>query len=154
MLFSKVMPSGFSKKHYLPMPVNFCFHRQLFIAAVFLTPFAAHAEDCLKDDLSHICADMRAQAVFEQADYQLNITYQQLIKKMSQPQEEYLDYPALKTKFMAAQRQWVIFRDKECDAWYVINQAGAQRNSDQMACLVQRTKDRTAQLMEWSSGLP
>jgi len=136
------------------MPVNFCFRRLLFIAAVFLTPFAAHAEDCPKDDLSPMCEDMRAQAVFDQADHQLNVAYQQLIKKMSRPQEEYLDYPALKTRFMEAQRQWVRFRDKECDAWYVINQAGAQRYSDQMACVVQRTKDRTAQLTEWSSALP
>ncbi|NMC24446.1 MAG: DUF1311 domain-containing protein, partial [Serratia sp.] len=96
----------------------------------------------------------RAQAVFEQTDHQLNVSYQQLIKKMSQPKDEYLDYPALKTRFVEAQQQWLRFRDKECDAWYLINQAGAQRNTDQMACLIQRTKDRTAQLKEWIIALP
>ncbi|MFS7382089.1 lysozyme inhibitor LprI family protein [Rahnella inusitata] len=136
------------------MPVNIRFCPLLIAAGLLFSPVIALAEDCPKDDLSPMCEDMRAQAVFEQTDHQLNVSYQQLIKKMSQPKDEYLDYPALKTRFVEAQRQWVRFRDKECDAWYLINQAGAQRNTDQMACLIQRTKDRTAQLKEWIIALP
>lgn len=136
------------------MPVNIRFRSLLIAGGMLLSPVAALAEDCPKDDLSPMCEDMRAQATFELTDHQLNVSYQQLIKKMSQPKDDYLDYPALKIKFVEAQRQWVRFRDKECDAWYLINQAGAQRNTDQMACLIQRTKERTGQLKEWFSTLP
>lgn len=101
-----------------------------------------------------MCEDMRAQAVYDRVDNELNAAYQQLLKRMSQPQSEYLDYPTLKAKFIEAQRQWVRFRNKECDAWYVVNQAGTGRNADQMTCMVKRTKDRTKQLKEWASYLP
>lgn len=128
---------------------------RLFVVAGFLVSSGAvHAQDCPKDDLSPMCEDRRAQAVYERADSELNIVYQQLVKKMSQPPSEYLDYPTLKTKFIEAQRQWVRFRNNECDAWYVINQAGTGRNADQMTCLVARTKDRTKQLKEWAAYLP
>lgn len=97
---------------------------------------------------------MRAQAVYDQADSDLNTLYQRLLKTLSQPRNEQLDYPALKTKFVEAQRQWVRFRDSECAAWYVINQAGTGRNADQMTCLLHRTQQRTAQLQEWQANLP
>lgn len=113
-----------------------------------------HAQDCKADDYSPICTDMRAQAVYDQADSDLNLVYQRLLKTLSQPRTEYLDYPALKTKFVQAQRQWVRFRESECDAWYLVNQAGTGRNADHMTCLLRRTQQRTQQLQEWQANLP
>lgn len=121
----------------------------LFCLIGLLLPMMVKAMDCPQDDLSPMCADMRAQAIFEDADNQLNTSYKQLIKLMSQPKDHYIDFPALKMKFIESQRQWLRFRDKECDAWYLINQAGVQRNVDQMNCLINRTHDRNQQLKEW-----
>ena len=128
--------------------------RSLFVALVLSASPIANAQDCKADDYSPICTDMRAQAVYDQADSDLNTLYQRLLKTLSQPRNEQLDYPALKTKFVEAQRQWVRFRDSECSAWYVINQAGTGRNADQMTCLLHRTQQRTAQLQEWQANLP
>lgn len=114
----------------------------------------AQAQDCKADDYSPICTDMRAQAAYEAADSDLNKVYQQVLKRLSQPRTEEIDYPTLKTKFTQAQRQWVRFRDSECDAWYGVNQAGTGRNADQMACLLKRTQQRTGQLQEWQAYLP
>lgn len=130
------------------------FFRLLVVGSLLASSCAVHAQDCPKDDLSPMCEDQRAQAVYELADNELNTVYQQLLKRMSKSQSEYLDYPTLKVKFIEAQRQWLRFRNSECDAWYVINQAGTGRNADQMSCLVTRTKDRTKQLKEWAAYLP
>jgi len=121
----------------------------LYLAACLWLPMAAQAEECPSDDLSPICTDMRMQAQYEEADNQLNLSYKQLMKIMSQPAGQYIDFPALKSQFVEAQRQWLRFRDKECNAWYLINQAGAQRNADQMHCLINRTLERNQQLKEW-----
>lgn len=128
--------------------------RLMVVASLFALSSAVHAQVCPKDDLSPMCEDQRAQAVYQQADNELNTVYQQLLKRMSKSQSEYLDYPTLKVKFIEAQRQWLRFRNNECEAWYVINQAGTGRNADQMSCLVARTKDRTKQLKEWAAYLP
>lgn len=136
------------------MPAKNVFPALLLVAGCLLFPLSVQAEDCPSDDLSPVCTDMRAQASFEQADQQLNASYKQLIKLMSVPKSEYIDFPALKAGFIDAQRQWLKFRDKECNTWYLLNQAGAQRNSAQMSCLIQRTKDRTQQLSQWIAELP
>lgn len=128
--------------------------RSFLIAAAALSTGIAVAEDCPPADHSPMCEDARAQAIYERADGELNAAYQSLLKRMSKPSEAELDYPALKTSFVQAQRQWLRFRDNECAAWYVINQAGAQRNADTLACLTERTQDRNRQLQAWSAALP
>lgn len=91
----------------------------------------------------------RSQAGFEQADAELNRTYQKILKAMSRPRDEYVDYPTLKAKFVEAQRQWVRFVGTECSAWYLINEAGADRDLDQLSCEFDRTRDRTRELNAW-----
>lgn len=68
---------------------------------------------------------------------------------MSRPRDEYVDYPALKAKFVEAQRQWVRFLSAECSAWYLINEAGADRNLDLRSCEVDGTRNRTRELNVW-----
>lgn len=46
----------------------------------------------------------------EKADKQLNITYQQIVKNL--PEDEDDEYP--KRALIAAQREWVKYRDAEC----------------------------------------
>jgi uncharacterized protein YecT (DUF1311 family) len=128
-------------------------HRLVLIFALLAITIDARAQDCRKDDFSPMCTDMRASAQFDSADQRLNLVYQQLLRELSKPAEKYLDYPALKTKFIEAQRKWVAFRDAECDAWFVINEAGTGRDADQFKCLIDRTNDRTKQLKAWQANL-
>ncbi|KWN05581.1 hypothetical protein WT83_28815 [Burkholderia territorii] len=115
---------------------------------------AVQAQPCRPDYILQWCEDMRAQAQFERADHKLNAAYRRLLRQMSKPRDEYIDYPALKAKFMDAQRQWIRFRDAECDAWFIVNQAGTGRNVSEMACLIDRTNDRTKQLNAWLTYVP
>jgi uncharacterized protein YecT (DUF1311 family) len=64
-----------------------------------------------------------------------------------------VNFPELKSQFIEAQRQWLKFRDKECEAGYLINQAGTQRNIDHLVCLRDRTADRVQQLQQWRDNL-
>ncbi|OXI72087.1 DUF1311 domain-containing protein [Burkholderia sp. MS389] len=110
---------------------------------------AAQAQSCAPDSVAPECLLQRSQDEFQQADDELNRTYQKVLKSLSRPRDEYVDYPALKVKFVAAQRQWIRFLDDECSAWYLINEAGADRNLDLMTCEIDRTRDRTRQLNAW-----
>jgi uncharacterized protein YecT (DUF1311 family) len=134
------------------MPEKFMY-RLLLAAVLFATTLDVLAQDCPRDDVSPRCTDMRASAQFDSADQRLNFAYQQVLRKISGPAEQYLDYPALKATFIEAQRKWVAFRDADCDAWYVINEAGTGRNADEMKCLIDRTNDRTRQLESWQENL-
>ncbi|MGQ5524546.1 lysozyme inhibitor LprI family protein [Chitinimonas sp. PSY-7] len=42
---------------------------------------------------------------------------------MPHPKEDGLDFPTFKAEFIDTQRQWIRFRDSECEAWYVINES-------------------------------
>jgi uncharacterized protein YecT (DUF1311 family) len=103
---------------------------------------------------SNQCIEARTAGEFDNADAALNQLYRQLIERMSPPQPDpYVNFPELKSQFIEAQRQWLKFRDKECEAWYLINQAGTQRNIDHLVCLRDRTADRVHQLQQWRDNL-
>ncbi|WP_175221919.1 MULTISPECIES: lysozyme inhibitor LprI family protein [Burkholderia] len=110
---------------------------------------AAQAQSCASDSVAPECLLQRSQDEFQQADDELNRTYQKVLKSMSRPRDEYVNYPALKVKFVEAQRQWVRFLGTECAAWYLINEAGADRNLDLLTCEIDRTRDRTRELNAW-----
>ncbi len=114
---------------------------------------SAQAQSCAPDSVAPECLLQRSQDEFQQADDELNRTYQKVLKSMSRPRDEYVNYPALKVKFVEAQRQWVRFLDKECTAWYLINEAGADRNLDLLTCEIDRTRDRTRELNAWLKQL-
>lgn len=109
----------------------------------------AYAQECKPNDVSDPCVEQATQHEYERADLDLNAIYSQVLRKVSVPKNEYVDYPALKAKLAEAQRQWVRFRDSECDAWYKVNEAGTGRNAFQSNCLTQRTIDRTRELKAW-----
>lgn len=110
---------------------------------------AAQARSCVPDSVAPECLLQRSQDEFQQADDELNRTYQKVLKLMSRPRDEYVNYPELKVKFVEAQRQWVRFLGNECAAWYLINEAGADRNLDMLTCEIDRTRDRTRELNAW-----
>lgn len=126
----------------------------LLMSTLGVSTFVAQAQSCPARDTTPACEALRAQSAFDHADEDLNAAYSRILEQVSGPKDRYVDYPALKAKFIKAQRQWVRFRDAECDAWYVINQAGADRNLDKMSCLTDRTKERTTQLDAWHENLP
>ncbi|WP_240690385.1 lysozyme inhibitor LprI family protein [Burkholderia cepacia] len=130
-----------------------CAALEVAMALTFSWFTSAQAQSCAPDSVAPECLLQRSQGEFQQADDELNRTYQKVLKSMSRPRDEYVDYPTLKTKFVEAQRQWVRFLDKECTAWYLINEAGADRNLDLLTCEIDRTRDRTRELNAWLKQL-
>ncbi|ASL47554.1 hypothetical protein bAD24_III09170 [Burkholderia sp. AD24] len=133
-------------------------HRYLTLSFALVAAIAsvsdAYAQECKPNDVSDPCVEQATQREYERADHDLNAIYSQVLRKVSVPKNEYVDYPALKVKLAEAQRQWIRFRDSECDAWYKVNEAGTGRNAFQSNCLTQRTLDRTRQLKAWLEYLP
>jgi uncharacterized protein YecT (DUF1311 family) len=114
----------------------------------------ARAQTCDANNVSPQCVERRSEQGYEQVDGELNQTYRQIIQGLSKPEGEYIDYPTLKSRFVEAQRQWVKFRDAECSAWFLINEAGTGRDEDELNCRIQRTQDRIRELKEWVKALP
>ncbi|WP_256976221.1 lysozyme inhibitor LprI family protein [Burkholderia sp. AU28863] len=110
---------------------------------------AAQAQICAPDSVARECLMQRSQDEFQRADDELNRTYRKVLKSLSRPRDEYVDYPTLKVQFVEAQRQWLRFLSDECSAWYLINEAGADRNLDLLTCQIDRTRDRTRELNAW-----
>lgn len=109
---------------------------------------------CAPDDVSTPCQMLKTQEKWEKADKKLNQIYKEIFQNISRPKDEYIDYPSLKAKFIKAQRQWIAFRTAECDAWYLLNQAGTGRNVDYLECMLSRTHDRIQQLNAWKNAIP
>lgn len=109
-------------------------------------------EECLTV-LSPYCVDMRASYQYDITKKELNQTYQQVLDALSHDNTDDMDFSSIKAGFIEAQKQWEVFLEQECAAWYIINQAGSGRNEFQMACYINRTQDRNTQLVEWLSQL-
>ncbi len=130
------------------------FWREILGAALMSASATLPAQECATSDLSPFCGEMRTQARYEKADNTLNAVYRQVLDEISELDGAYVDTANLKEKFVEAQRQWIRFRDAECDAWYQINQMGTDRGVDQLNCLIDRTESRTGQLQKWIAYLP
>lgn len=121
------------------------------IVVLFCLSFAVKAEEsnCLENDLTPYCSLLRDEVLYKHADAEMNAIYKRIMALLSAANSEHIDYLQLKPDFVKAQKAWLRFLVAECDAWYLLNQAGAQRNENRMQCLTQRTAQRTEQLKQW-----
>ena len=89
-----------------------------------------------------------AQNDYDQADIQLNNTYQRIVKKIEL--NEFDDYLVpkneIKTSLLNSQRAWLKFRDANCEAHYRLFSGGTSRNEDNLVCLSDMTILRVEQL--------
>lgn len=92
---------------------------------------------------------------YEKVDKDLNIIYKKIITQLSSKEEKnnFVNYNELKQSLIKAQKQWIVFRDLDCNAWSNINEMGTGRNQTEMQCLKNRTIDRIKQLNQWMQEL-
>src|SRR5450830_1765357 len=99
--------------------------RKLLMAVCLVLPAAAFAQvdPCLSQSTT---ADMNscAKTEFDKDEKTLNDTYQQLLKQITKPDQDGVRYGEVKKKLIEAQRAWVTFRKKDCDAVYTYNESG------------------------------
>ncbi|QOU33228.1 DUF1311 domain-containing protein (plasmid) [Vibrio coralliilyticus] len=89
---------------------------------------------------------------FEASDAELNRVYKDImhrIKVGELPKRALVDASDLKQSLTISQRSWLKFKEKNCDAFYVLNSGGMQRNEARLECEIEMANDRTQYLKMW-----
>lgn len=91
------------------------------------------------------CAALDADA----AEAQLNTAYQQLLKRLGQPDTATDKFSLMRQKLQVAQRAWIKFRDADCDAVYQVNASGTIRGLAALGCKRAHAEQRTKELQAY-----
>lgn len=92
------------------------------------------------------------QASFAAADKELNDVYKSInnrIKSGELSESTLVDAAELKQSLLSSQRSWLKFKESNCDAFYVLQSGGSQRNEARMECEIEMTKARINYLKSW-----
>ncbi|WP_246793627.1 lysozyme inhibitor LprI family protein [Burkholderia perseverans] len=116
------------------------------IAAVTLTLVANAQEEPCRNDGSGRDAAVCAHDDFVRADAQLNEAYQAALRMLSADS----DRPGMRTALVAAQQQWIKFRDADCQVQDRIFSGGSLRDAIVLSCLKSVTEQRTKELKQIS----
>ena len=80
-------------------------------------------------------------------DKDLNKAYEKLIRDLvAAYKDDTTNYKAVKENLAEAQRNWIKFRDQDCNAKYQLNESGTIRNLVALSCKIEHTEQRTRQL--------
>jgi len=91
----------------------------------------------------------KLQIEFESADKELNSVYKSIINsiKSGELSDSSLVAPdQLKQSLIVSQRSWLKFKEKNCDAFYILHSGGTGRNAARLECEISMTKSRTQYL--------
>nr|WP_285892419.1 lysozyme inhibitor LprI family protein [Vibrio intestinalis] len=92
------------------------------------------------------------EATFVSADKELNDVYKHIMNRINSGELSdgtLVDSAELKQSLLSSQRSWLKFKESNCDAFYVLNSGGRQRNESRMECEIEMTKERTKYLRRW-----
>ncbi|WP_260260201.1 lysozyme inhibitor LprI family protein [Vibrio intestinalis] len=106
-----------------------------------------NAEDCML--FGYLC---ELEATFVSADKELNDVYKHIMNRINSGELSdgtLVDSAELKQSLLSSQRSWLKFKESNCDAFYVLNSGGRQRNESRMECEIEMTKERTKYLRRW-----
>jgi uncharacterized protein YecT (DUF1311 family) len=92
-----------------------------------------------------------AKSELAKKDKALNTAYQILIKKLA-PTDKFddINYTEVKKQLLEAQQNWIKYRDADCKAKYTLNEKGTIRGVVHLGCLIERTEQRTKELLNWN----
>jgi uncharacterized protein YecT (DUF1311 family) len=79
----------------------------------------------------------------------LNGLYGRVMRELSKPDQSLMTYSNIKKKVIDAQRAWVSFREKDCEAVYELNSSGSIRNIRYISCMRKHAEDRIRELKEY-----
>lgn len=85
---------------------------------------------------------------YERADAELNDRYKRLRAQLQRFEDEVecVACSGMSRMLVEAQRHWIAFRDRDCDAVYAHAADGSGRNQALLECLIEHTRTRTRQL--------
>lgn len=123
----------------------------LFFAVLATAPAFAEEADPCATQRNTIEVNECAAGKLAAKDKELNAAYDKLMKSLAPKyKEDTTDYAAIKEKLVEAQRDWIKFRDNDCDAKYRLNASGTVRGLVAINCKIEHTELRTKQLKRWS----
>jgi uncharacterized protein YecT (DUF1311 family) len=83
-------------------------------------------------------------------DKELNAAYQNLMKRLTPDGKgDDTDYAAVRKHLVEAQRNWIKFRDDDCQGMLAFYESGTIRGAVYLSCLTNRTEQRTKELLSW-----
>lgn len=116
----------------------------LYIATSSFTVMANAQEPVCHNDGSGIDSAVCAHEDFARADMQLNEAYQAALNLVGTDSKR----ADAKTALVAAQREWIRFRDADCQVQDRIFQDGTMRSAIVESCLKNLTEQRTKELKQ------
>jgi uncharacterized protein YecT (DUF1311 family) len=124
-------------------------HRNCLALALVSIATLSHAKvDCQKA-ITTPDINACAQAEFEQVEKQLNDTYRRVMQSLSKP-DDGIAYADIKKSLIEAQRAWVVFRQKDCDAYFTLYAAGTIRTVMYIGCMQGHAERRIKALEEYA----
>jgi len=119
----------------------------LLTTLILLAPSVASADvDCataLSDPDINECASRD----FERAETALNAAYKTLLADLKKMGTDIPDALEARQKLIEAQREWVKFRDSDCDAKFALNKGGTIRTLMYFSCMTSHAEQRTKELV-------
>lgn len=88
----------------------------------------------------------------EKTEAKLNATYQQAIKSLSNPDDEYTKYSEIKSSLILAQKAWIKFRKADCNTVYLQNKDGTIRTAMYISCMQERAEQRIKELNQFTKN--
>lgn len=83
-------------------------------------------------------------------DAKLNETYQRVLKEFSKPDVPgHIHYSEAKSDLIEAQRAWIKYRDKDCNAVYALAVGASMRGQLSLQCTRSRTEQRIKELEQF-----
>lgn len=121
----------------------------LFIYFLFLYSGVATSANCESPENTieiNECAAIQQDRV----EKELNIVYSRVFNSITKESEEGVDGKSdLKKRFIEAQRNWIKFRETDCDAIYLHWYPGSIRGIRSINCMRSRAEQRIKELMEY-----
>ena len=128
--------------------------KQALIPLIFalILPAAALAQDqndpCAEAE-STVEINQCLREVYESADAELNRVYRAVMTHIDEadhvPADKRREW---KDKLRAAQRDWIAFKEKDCEIVYYEWWMGSGANAASLGCLISKTETRTNELKE------
>lgn len=92
------------------------------------------------------------QLELESSDAELNRVYKAIMSSINTgelPNAALVDASELKQSLIISQRSWLEFKKKNCDAFYILQSGGMQRNEARLECEIEMTNARIKYLTKW-----
>jgi uncharacterized protein YecT (DUF1311 family) len=125
-----------------------------YLLALFLyaTSYCAVAQDACEK--AHTTPEINACArkELDLADVALNSMYQSVLTQLTQASKDEPESGEAKLQLIAAQREWVRFREHDCQAIFTLWRTGTIRTLQYLTCMQMHAEQRTKQLHNYVPG--